>query len=163
MDKPVNCIIRPLHPEKTYLLRDFLYEAIYIPEGMDAPPKEVVDLPELRVYIEDFGKKKDDFCLVAECEGKVVGAVWVRIMNDYGHVDDETPSLSVSLYKEYRNKGIGSNLMRVMIEKLKEQGYGRVSLSVQKANYAFRMYLKLGFVVIRETDEEFVMVKTLHL
>lgn len=145
------------------MLRDFLYEAIYIPEGMDAPPKEVVDLPELRVYIEDFGKKKDDFCLMAECEGKVVGAVWVRIMNDYGHVDDETPSLSISLYKEYRNKGIGCNLMHIMIERLKEKGYGRVSLSVQKANYAFRMYLKLGFVVIRETDEEFVMVKTLHL
>lgn len=163
MDKPVNCIIRPLHPEETYLLRDFLYEAIYIPEGMDAPSKEVVDLPELRVYIEDFGKKKDDFCLMAECEGKVVGAVWVRIMNDYGHVDDETPSLSISLYKEYRNKGIGCNLMHVMIERLKEKGYGRVSLSVQKANYAFRMYLKLGFVVIKETDEEFVMVKTLHL
>lgn len=53
--------------------------------------------------------------------------------------------------------------MRVMIEKLKEKGYGRVSLSVQKANYAFRMYLKLGFVVIKETDEEFVMVKALHL
>lgn len=152
-----------MHPEETYLLRDFLYEAIYIPEGMDAPPKEVVDLPELRVYIEDFGKKKDDFCLMAECEGKVVGAVWVRIMNDYGHVDDETPSLSISLYKEYRNKGIGCNLMHIMIERLKEKGYGRVSLSVQKANYAFRMYLKLGFVVIRETDEEFVMVKTLHL
>ena len=152
-----------MHPEETYLLRDFLYEAIYIPEGMDAPPKEVVDLPELRVYIEDFGKKKDDFCLMAECEGKVVGAVWVRIMNDYGHVDDETPSLSISLYKEYRNKGIGCNLMHVMIERLKEKGYGRVSLSVQKANYAFRMYLKLGFVVIKETDEEFVMVKTLHL
>ena len=152
-----------MHPEETYLLRDFLYEAIYIPEGMDAPPKEVVDLPELRVYIEDFGKKKDDFCLMAECEGKVVGAVWVRIMNDYGHVDDETPSLSISLYKEYRNKGIGCNLMHIMIERLKEKGYGRVSLSVQKANYAFRMYLKLGFVVIKETDEEFVMVKTLHL
>ena len=157
MDKPVNCIIRPLHPEETYLLRDFLYEAIYIPEGMDAPPKEVVDLRELRVYIEDFGKKKDDFCLMAECEGKVVGAVWVRIMNDYGHVDDETPSLSISLYKEYRNKGIGCNLMHVMIERLKEKGYGRVSLSVQKANYAVKLYEKTGFKIVSENEEEYIM------
>jgi len=39
---------------------------------------------------------------VAEVDGKIVGAVWVRIMNDYGHIDNETPSLAISLYKEYR-------------------------------------------------------------
>ena len=41
------------------------------------------------------------------------------------------------------------------------KGYHYVSLSVQKANYAVRMYLKLGFEVIKETEEEFVMVKDL--
>lgn len=143
--------------------REFLYEAIYIPEGVKPPSKDVVDLPELKLYIEDFGKKKDDFCLVADCEGKVVGAVWVRIMNDYGHVDDRTPSLSISLYKEYRSKGIGSHLMREMFRLLESKGYSRVSLSVQKANYAVRMYLKLGFKIIHETEEEFVMLKDLSL
>ena len=117
----------------------------------------------LREFLEDFGKKKDDFCLVADCEGKVVGAVWVRIMNDYGHVDDRTPSLSISLYKEYRSKGIGSHLMREMFRLLESKGYSRGSLSVQKANYAARMYLKLGFKVINETEEEFVMLKDLSL
>ena len=155
----INYIIRLLQPEESCLLRDFLYEAIYIPEGMELPSKEVVDLPELKLYIEDFGKKKDDFCLVADCEGKVVGAVWVRIMNDYGHVDDKTPSLAISLYKEYRRKGIGSHLMREMLRLLEGKGYNRVSLSVQKANYAVNVYLKLGFKIINETKEEFVMLK----
>ena len=153
--------IRPLRKEEIALLRDFLYEAIFIPEGVEAPPKSVVDLPELRLYIEDFGKRTDDLCLVAECDGKVVGAVWTRIMNDYGHVDDQTPSLSISLYEEYRNKGIGGRLMKEMLSLLAGKGYGRVSLSVQKANYAVRMYLKLGFRIIRETEEEYVMVKEL--
>ena len=45
---------------------------------------------------------KADFALVAEVEQKIVGAVWVRIIHDYGHIDDETPSLAISLYKEYR-------------------------------------------------------------
>ena len=57
-------------------------------------------------------------CLVAETDGKVIGAVWVRIMNDYGHVDDETPSLSISLYKEYRSRGIGSRLMQEIMKLL---------------------------------------------
>ena len=75
-------------------------------------------------------------------------------MNDYGHVDDETPSLSISLYKEYRDKGIGSRLMQEIIKLLVSKGYKHVSLSVQKANYAVNMYLKLGFKTIKETDEE---------
>ena len=81
MNGSAKYIIRHLQGSENHLLREFLYEAIYIPEGVKPPSKDVVDLPELKLYIEDFGKKKDDFCLVADCEGKVVGAVWVRIMN----------------------------------------------------------------------------------
>ena len=143
MDKQIDYIIRPLREEETHLLRDFLYEAIYIPEGMEPPIKEVIDIPELKIYIEDFGKSKDDYCLVTETEHKVIGAVWVRIINDYGHIDNNTPSLSISLYREYRNKGIGTELMKEMLKLLRDKGYHQVSLSVQKANYATKMYLKI--------------------
>lgn len=30
-------------------------------------------------------------------------------MNDYGHIDDQTTSLAISLYPEYRNQGIGNS------------------------------------------------------
>ena len=80
MDSVVDYIIRPLYPEEIHLLRDFLYEAIFIPEGVEPLPRDVVDLPELKLYIQDFGKKQDDCCLVVEYDGKVVGAVWTRIM-----------------------------------------------------------------------------------
>lgn len=52
-------------------------------------------------------QKMIDWALVAEVDNKIVGAVCVRIMNDYGHIDDETPSLSISLYKEYHGYSIG--------------------------------------------------------
>lgn len=162
MDKQIKYTIRPLREEETYLLRDFLYEAIYIPEGVEPPTKEVIDIPELKIYIEDFGKDKDDYCLVAETDHKVIGAVWVRIMNDYGHIDNNTPSLSISLYREYRNKGIGTELMKEMLKLLRNKSYHQVSLSVQKANYATNMYLELGFNIIRETDEEFIMIKNMN-
>ena len=35
MDKQIKYTIRPLREEETHLLRDFLYEAIYIPEGVE--------------------------------------------------------------------------------------------------------------------------------
>ena len=149
--------IREIRKNEYSILFDFLYEAIFIPEGMDKPPKSIIEQPELQVYIEDFGKK-DDWCLVAEIKEKIVGAVWVRIMDDYGHIDDETPSFAISLYEEYRNMGIGTALMRDMLEFLKNKGYRRTSLSVQKVNYAVRMYQKVGFEVIDENEEEYIMV-----
>ncbi|WP_418482652.1 N-acetyltransferase family protein [Frisingicoccus sp.] len=140
------------------LLSDFLYEAIFIPDGIKPPPRDIIASPELQIYIERFGTSKDDFALVAEIERKIVGAVWVRIMNDYGHIDDETPSLAISLHKEYRGKGMGSNMMKEMLSLLKTHGYKRVSLSVQKANYASEMYRKIGFEIIKENGDEWIML-----
>lgn len=149
--------IREIRKNEYSVLSDFLYDAIFIPEGMDKPPKSIIEQPELQVYIKDFGKE-DDWCLVAEIKGKIVGAVWVRIMNDYGHIDNETPSFAISLYEEYRNMGIGTALMRDMLELLKKKGYEQTSLSVQKANYAVGMYRKVGFEVIDENEAEYIMV-----
>lgn len=95
---------------------------------------------------------------MADDEGKVIGAVWTRIMNDYGHVDDETPSFAISLFKKYRGQGIGTRLMLMMLDLLKQKGYKRASLAVQKANYAVRMYKKVGFEIVDENKEEFIMV-----
>ena len=80
--------IRKIKENEYPILSDFLYEAIYIPEGMEKPPKSIVEQPELQVYITDFGKA-DDWCLAAETKEKIVGAVWARIMDDYGHIDDK--------------------------------------------------------------------------
>ena len=153
----MNYIIREIKEEEYPILSDFLYEALFIPESMEMPPKAIIEQSELQVYIADFGKE-DDWCLVAEVKGKIVGAVWGRIMNDYGHIDDETPSLAISLYGEYRHLGIGTALMKAILHLLKEKGYKQTSLSVQKENYAVNMYQKIGFKVVSETEEEYIMV-----
>lgn len=155
------CIIRPIVGDETALLKEFLYEAIFIPEGVEPPAREVVELPELRVYTENFGTQKGDYCLVAETDGKAVGAVWTRIMDDYGHVDNETPSLAISLYREYRGQGVGSQLLTEMLALLRQQGYRKVSLSVQKENAAVRLYRRVGFEIAGETEQEYLMVCTL--
>ena len=140
------------------LLNDFLYEAIYIPDGVMPPPRSIILNDELQVYVRDFGMQPDDRCLVAEIDGRVAGAVWTRIMKDYGHVADDVPSLAISLYKEYRHNEIGSNLLSRMLQLLRRDGYHKVSLSVQKENYAAGMYLKADFEIWKETPEEYIMV-----
>ena len=154
----MNYSIRELKRDENKILDTFLYEAIFIPEGVPVPSKDIINKPDLQVYVKDFGENKGDLCLVAQVADEIVGAVWVRIMNDYGHIDDETPSLAISLYGEYRHLGIGTALMKAILHLLKEKGYKQTSLSVQKENYAVNMYQKIGFKVVSETEEEYIMV-----
>ena len=150
--------IRFISEEEVGVLEDFLYEAIYVPEGESAPPRSIINQSELQVYISDFGKEKDDIGMVAEADGQIIGAVWVRIMNDYGHIDNNTPSFAISVYKDYRGLGTGTDLMKEMLRVLKARGYKQASLSVQKANYAVRMYQKVGFQIVDENEEEYIML-----
>ena len=151
-------IIRKLEHEEKEILKDFTYEAIFIPEGFSAPDRNIVNQPELKVYHEGFYDASSDCCLVAETGGEVVGAVWSRIMDDYGHVDDKTPSIAIAVIEKYRNRGIGSKLLNAFLNLKEIRAYDRVSLSVQKANYAVRMYEKAGFKTARENGEELIMI-----
>ena len=155
-------LIRPILPEEVQALDDFLYEAIFVPQGIDPPPRSIIENDDLQVYVRDFGDSPHDHCLVAESEGKIVGAVWARMMDDYGHIDNQTPSLAISLFKEYRGQGIGIQLLRQMMDLLSQKGYGQVSLSVQKENYALRMYQKAGFDVVADRGEEVLMAISLN-
>ena len=84
------------------MLEDFLYQAIYQPDKTHLAPRSIIEKPELQVYIKDFGKQKDDHCLCAESDGKVIGAVWVRNIDGYGSVDDDTVEFAISVYDEYQ-------------------------------------------------------------
>ena len=158
MDYKIRKIAETEYP----LLKDFLYEAIFVPEGVEPPPMSILDTPELQVYISGFGSEPHDIALIAEADNKAVGAVWVRIMNDYGHIDDETPSFAIALYKEYRGLGIGTEMMKAMLAVLKARGYMQASLAVQKANFAVKMYRRVGFEIVDENDEEYIMVNHLR-
>lgn len=161
----MNYIIRPLKQSEIYILSDFLYEAIFQKDNTSPLPKEIINKPELNIFIKDFGKP-DDYCLVAEVDDKIIGAVWSRVLSGevkgYGNIDSTTPELAISLYKQYRNKGIGTELMKGILKLLKEKGYKKVSLSVQKDNYAVKMYKAVGFKTFKETEEEYIMVCSLN-
>ena len=82
-------------------------------------------------------------------------------MNDYGHIDSDTPSLAMSVYHKYRGLGIGTSLLKELLQLERLSGYSKISLSVQKSNYAVKMYKKVGFTVVDENSEEYIMVVNL--
>lgn len=159
---PTGTVIRQMREAEYPLLEDFLYEAIFIPEDFDGEiPRSIIREPELAAFIEGFGTLPDDHCLVAEVEGTAVGAAWARIVRTYGHIDDTTPLLSISLLPEHRGQGIGTALMDRLLDHLRTLGHRRASLSVQKANPALRLYRRSGFVDYREEGDELIMIKNL--
>lgn len=158
----MDCVIREMEKEEYGLLSEFLYEAIFVPDGAEPPSKSILNCPELQVYIAGFGTNRHDKALIAEVDGNIVGAIWARIMNDYGHIDMDTPSLAMSILGKYRGRGIGTLLLAQMLFAEKTAGYPKLSLSVQKDNYAVKLYRKAGFIIVKETDEEYIMVANLN-
>lgn len=154
--------IREMRTEEYTLLDDFLYQAIYQPDTTNLAPKSIINKPELQVYIKDFGKQKDDYCFCTEVDNRVVGAVWVRNINGYGSIDNVTVEVAISVFNEYQKMGIGTALIKKMLGHLKELNYPKASLAVQKENYAVRMYQQVGFEIVDENEQEYIMIHRLQ-
>lgn len=154
----MDFIIRPIKRNEIMLLTDFVYEAVFLPESEPRPPRTLIQNPQIWAYIDDFGNRPHDYCLVAESDHIIVGAVWVRGGCAYGAVAPEIPECAVSIYPQYRNLGIGTALMCEMLKLLKTNNYTKLSLSVDKNNYAVKLYRKVGFRILQERDHDFLMI-----
>jgi len=157
--------IREIRQDELKHLEDFLYKAIYQPDETNMLPREVIKNPHISLYIDNFGREEGDCCLVAELEGELIGAVWTRILageiKGYGNIDDKTPEFAISIHENYRNQGIGTKLMNAMIDHLRNNNYKQTSLSVNKENYALKLYKKVGFHIIKERKDDYLMLLNL--
>jgi len=146
------------------ILQEFLYLAIFIPPGQPSPPRELLEHPEIRRYVSGWGQEHDRGVLaIEESGGTAVGAAWLRRLcgseRGYGYVDDKTPELTIAVRPEHRGKGVGTELMRRLLD-IATQFYSAVSLSVDRLNPAMRLYSRLGFRVVMEQGEAVTMLWT---
>lgn len=164
---PINAKVRLIRTSDYVCLPEFLYQAIFIPKGVEPPPRSIINDPQIFAYIKDFSTQSGDFGVVAEQNGQVVGAAWTRIITAHGHINDETPELAISILPEFRGYGIGTKLMKKLFEVLRANGYARTSLSVQKDNPAVQFYKRLGYRITEEKidhvgNEDFIMIRDLR-
>jgi len=159
-----SLIIRLIDRSEIGFLEKMLYNAIFVPPGDERLPDTVIEHPEISKYIKDFGREGDS-CFVAEINGELVGAIWTRHFNEanraYGFVDSGTPELCMAVYEQFRKKGIGTILLNTMIKELTVKGYKQISLSVDKINYAYDLYKKIGFKDYQSVGESMTMIMKL--
>ena len=158
--KVMDCIIRPLVLEDETFLWEMLYQALYIPEGQTALPREVIQLPEIARYVRGWGQEGDCGFLASDAvTGQPVGAVWLRLLvsdnQGYGYVDDDTPELSIAVLPEYRGQGIGTELLNYLLSSV--YGHSSISLSVSEDNPALRLYKRFGFAVLKKSAGSLTM------
>lgn len=150
--------IIPLTTTDEPLLAEMMYQAIFVPAGAEPPPWTVLDEPTLRKYFHAFGTMAGDIgvkAIDAQTE-QAVGAAWVRLFQGdnqgYGHVNDETPELSIAVDPAYRGQGIGTQLLEALFAAVAQE-YKAVSLSVWPANPAYQLYQRLGFTVVKRDEQ----------
>ncbi len=158
--------IRKIKNDEIVFLAEMLYEAIFIPEGHASLPKDIIKDKSLSKYIDNWGKDKYDIALVAEINNQLVGAIWGRLLNaenkGYGFVDHHTPELSMAVKSEFRNRGIGTILLKTIVSEYKSLGIEYLSLSVDKANSAAKLYQRLGYSIVAATETSWTMRKRIQ-
>jgi GNAT superfamily N-acetyltransferase len=82
-----------------------------------------------------------------------VGAAYCRLVpGGYGFVDERTPEVTIGVAPEHRGRGIGTALLEALIELARAHGFARLSLSVEPANPALRLYERVGFRAVGMDD-----------
>lgn len=142
-----------------------MYQALFIEEGQEPYPRDVVHRPEIARYVKDWGRAGDlGFIAEDARSNEPIGAVWSRLSsaNDQGfaYLDDETPELGIALWPQFRRQGIGTALLKHLLEAAKNL-YSSISLSVSPNNPAIRLYERLGFVMVDIRNKYPVMKRAL--
>jgi len=145
-------IYRPLIINDEPFLWEMLFEAAHMAESKETI-EEAKSNPTLSSYVDGFGNKPTDigFMAIHQITKEKIGAAWVRLLigdsKGYSFIDDSTAELAMAILKNYRNRGIGSKLLQLLIEETQKK-FNAIGLSVRDSNPALRLYKRFGFKFI---------------
>ncbi|HEY9801095.1 MAG TPA: GNAT family N-acetyltransferase [Leptolyngbyaceae cyanobacterium] len=148
----MDYVIRPLTQQDEPFLWQILYEAAHLAEEGNMTVQDAMNHPELIKYVKDWGLKGDmGFAATLVNSDVSVGAAWLRLFSannqGYGYIDDQTPELAIAILPEYRNQGIGTQLITHLIAAAKVI-YPSICLSTRKSNPALHLYQRLGWEIV---------------
>jgi ribosomal protein S18 acetylase RimI-like enzyme len=144
-------------------LWNWLHISLWDPPPSAPRPIEVLEVPGVRIYAEDWGRQTD-VGVVAQVDAVDAGACWMRLLPvgiGLASTDAETPQLGIALLPQYQHKGYGRPLMVAALKAAKQAGYARVSLTVHPHNPAQHMYEACGFRKIEIRNSYHLMVANL--
>lgn len=132
----------------------------------DAPrARHEILASEHRRYVSGWMRPADAGFIAADARGVPIGAAWYRMLTPaepgFGFVDRAVPELIIGVRPIWRARGAGRELLRSLMRRASEQGHVRLSLSVERGNFAHTLYRSEGFIVLHEDDRRLTMVRRL--
>jgi GNAT superfamily N-acetyltransferase len=158
--------IRRATAEDREFLTDMLLEAVnWSPEWKPKSRRRVLTDPRTAHYIAGW-PRDTDLGVIAEAGSQPAGAAWIRFFpaDDpaYGFISPDVPELTIGVAAPWRGRGVGRTLLRAVAESAAEAGIGRISLSVERKNFARGLYLSEGYTVADASDPQSdTMIKSL--
>ena len=154
-----------LRSSEHFVVKDLLHYAARLDESGDT----LEDHPYLEQYHRNYGNFNGDIGVYAIVDNKIAGGAWSRmLLNGFGHVDTQTPELAFGILPEFRNQGIGTQIMNQLLSEIAKL-YPQVSLAVREGNPAIKLYERLGFIKVQGSESSntagsisFKMLKTLE-
>jgi len=163
VEKPIT--YRFIKETEIDFLNEMLFEAIFVEEGKLPLSKSILKDPSIAKYTIDFGSQDLDIGIVAVCDHKPIGVIWGRLFSEkdsgYGFVDSNTPEIGMAVRPEFRNNGVGAELLHKIEEAYLKEGVNTLSLSVDQKNPAFRLYQRNGYHNYSEKDGAYTMFKNI--
>ena len=161
--------LRPLTPGDEAFLLEMLVAAAswWLSPGEPPPPAaRLLADPRTADYVENWGREGDGG-VVAEWDGKPVGACWFRRFTaahpGYGFLGSHVPGIGFAVRGGFRRRGIGTSLLAATVAMLRESGAPAVGLSVALANdHARRLYERAGFEPVGREGGSVTMRLLLH-
>ena len=150
--------IRPAVASDAGFLADMLVEAVnWSTEWRPKSRDRILSAPDTAHYVAGW-PRDTDLGVLAEADGQPVGAAWVRFRPaadpGYGFVGADVPELSIGVAAGWRGRGVGRALLRAIAGQARAHGIARISLSVERKNYAQRLYLSEGYRVVDSSDAQ---------
>lgn len=158
--------IRPATGEDARVLGDMLAEAANWNPARVRPRVTVLEDPAIRHYVAGWRRPGDFGCVAEDARGVAVGACWARLFPadhpGYGFVAAGVPELTLGVYPQWRAQGAGRALLRELARTAAARGHARLSLSVERANFAQRLYVSEGYVTVASHGGSDTMVRTVR-
>jgi GNAT superfamily N-acetyltransferase len=156
--------IREAGPADALALTEALVEAANWHPDRVRPRVSVLADPVRRGYIAGWQRPADAGFLAEDSAGEPIGAGWYRLFPadrpGLGFVGVGVPELILGVRPVWRAQGVGRGLLQRLIARAGADGHARIALSVERGNYAQRLYLSEGFVVLETRGAADVMVRT---
>lgn len=159
----MNYTIRPITDQDVPFMWDMLYESMYVPEGQEPFSRDILQEPSIAKYAEHWGRAGDIGLIAVTDAEEPIGTITVRAFQEdnqgYGYVGADVPELGMAVSPSFRGQGIGTALMKALFEELSQNGYARVSLSVDPNNTAaVKLYQRFGFAEVGMSGTSITMV-----